>query len=60
MNYAESWEKFRETGHISDYLSYIACTKDEFGSEFSISKEGGNGGELCHSDGDGFNCHAYR
>lgn len=29
MDYDFYWEKFKRTGNISDYLSYLACTSED-------------------------------
>lgn len=58
MDHKENWELFSKTGHISDYLSYIACTREDTTEYNSSSKEGENGGEFYHTDRDGFDRHA--
>lgn len=50
------WERFKQTGNITDYLQYTACTDEE--SQSYHKKEGERGGSTTTSDRDGVIRHA--
>lgn len=50
------WEKFQQTGNITDYLNYTACTSEE--SQQIGNEEGDFGGNPCDSTRNGVSCHA--
>lgn len=41
MRNNDSWEKFAKSGNIYDYLSYIACTVEDFTQLLSRESEEG-------------------
>ena len=71
MKKYEYWNKFIETGAISDYLNYTACTREQFQVKKSVFqkedkiskkcaelKEGDSRGCSSNRYGDGINDHA--
>ena len=56
----DSWEKFAKSGNIYDYLSYIACTVEDFSQMLSReSKEGDYLSDNNAGTGDGVIGHTY-
>ncbi len=59
MKNNDSWEKFAKSGNIYDYLSYIACTVEDFTQLLSAeSKEGEYLSDINTGTGDGSVGHA--
>lgn len=58
MNHLEYWKRFEETGSISDYLNYTACTLEDATWYRNDIKEGGSIGDNNTYDRDGFISHA--
>lgn len=52
----DSWEQFEKTGKVHDYLSFVACTREE--KHGTYEEEGGKIGNTDKSDGYGIDYHA--
>lgn len=50
------WKRFEESGNITDYLNYIACTNEE--SQMRTLKEGERGGCTEYDNWNGVSRHA--
>lgn len=57
MKYYDYWKNFIRTGKIDDYLSYIACTKEDISDEGSQvrdqDEEGGIHAGINYREGNG-------
>lgn len=48
------WERFEKTGNINDYLSYTACTTEDYVMHIEKeNREGGHNGDSINCDGNG-------
>ncbi|ROR26323.1 hypothetical protein EDD66_10845 [Mobilisporobacter senegalensis] len=55
MKQENMWKQFEKTGSISDYLNFVACTKEE--GHATYVEEGGQSGNT--SEGDWFGSNDY-
>jgi hypothetical protein len=55
MKHLDCWKKFEETGNISDYLNYTACTAEDCSRHIvNENREGGLGCDNINCDRNGF------
>lgn len=55
MKEKNMWKQFEKTGSISDYLNFVACTKED--AHATYNEEGGQSGNTSKSNGYGINDH---